>query len=350
VGHLNLRVLFRADASIALGSGHVMRCLALADALKKQGADCTFASTEGAGNLLELIKARGFAVHGLPVRPDSDSNDEWQADAELTQSCMRLLGPDWLVVDHYWLGMEWERRQRGLVRKILAIDDLGRQHCCDVILDQNLESPIHAEYGKPRDAERVLLLGPTFALLRPEFAALRERSLARRSGSMRRILISMGGVDHGNETSKAVAGVAMTGRADFDVDVVIGAQNPNGAAVADACRQLANVRIFVQTSDMAMLMLSADCAITAGGSTTWERCCLGLPALATVLSEDQVAILDAGEKVGAHIALGRSENLKPADYAAAVMSLTPDRLKSMSQAAARICDGLGASRVAAQLH
>jgi UDP-2,4-diacetamido-2,4,6-trideoxy-beta-L-altropyranose hydrolase len=344
-----VRVLFRADASIALGTGHVMRCLALADALKARGAECTFICTPAKGNLLDLIESRGHMGHALGAPQSAQPAADWTVDADLSRTQARELGPDWLVVDHYRLGAEWEGSLRSSVGKILAIDDIGRPHSCDALLDQNLETAVHDRY-KSAVGGRMLLLGPSFALLRPEFATLRPRSLARRSGTLERILVSMGGSDPDNETSKALAGLAILGRSDWIVDVVIGGQNPNAPEVEQACRKLADARIHVQTSKMAELMLSADFAVNAGGSTTWERCCLGLPAIATIVSDDQVAIIEAGAKAGAHIPLGRSNRLMPADYAEAIAALTPECLRAMSKSAAEICDGLGADRVADRLH
>jgi UDP-2,4-diacetamido-2,4,6-trideoxy-beta-L-altropyranose hydrolase len=344
-----LKVLFRADASIALGAGHVMRCLALADALKSRGADCTFMCAGVKGNLLDVIEARGHAVQALRVLTGPTPVVDWTKDADLSRICAREIDPDWLVVDHYSLGVDWEQSMRPCVGKTLAIDDIGRTHCCDVLLDQNLETSLHDRYKTTTDTGRILMLGPAFALLQQDFAALRSRSLARRSGTLGRILVSMGGSDPENETSKALAGLAIVNRSDWIVDVVIGAQNPHAAAVADACRQLPGARMHVQTSKMAELMMLADCAVNAGGSTTWERCCLGLPAVATIVSDDQSAIIDACARLGAHVALGRSNRLHPADYARAIASLTADGLRAMSHAAAGICDGLGATRVAARM-
>lgn len=341
-----MKVLFRADASIALGAGHVMRCVALADALRARGADCAFICAATDGDLLDQIEIRGYTAHALQGREYGD----WSADAGASKVVANRMGPDWLVVDHYHLGIEWELCLRPAVGRILAIDDIGRPHCCDALLDQNLETRLHEQYKTTADSGAILLLGPAFALLRKEFSTLRPCSLARRSGRLERILVSMGGSDPDNETSKAVAGLAMTNRSDWSVDVVIGGQNPHSAAVEAACRKLPDARIHVQTSKMAQLMLSADCAINAGGSTTWERCCLGLPAVATTVSDDQVAIIEAVANAGAHIPLGKGIDLKPEDYAETISSLTPERLLAMSKSAARICDGLGAARVADRLH
>ena len=131
-----VKILFRADASIALGTGHVMRCLALADALKARGADCTFICTASKGDLLDLIEARGHCGRALRPPQGAQPAVDWTVDAELSRTHAREIGPDWLVVDHYRLGAEWERSLRPSVGKILAIDDIGRAHSCDALLDQ----------------------------------------------------------------------------------------------------------------------------------------------------------------------------------------------------------------------
>jgi UDP-2,4-diacetamido-2,4,6-trideoxy-beta-L-altropyranose hydrolase len=158
----------------------------------------------------------------------------------------------------------------------------------------------------------------------------------------------MGGSDPLDETSIALRGIAMMGR-QLTVDVVIGAANPHRAAVAVACATLADTTLHVQTQEMAALMARADCALGAPGTATWERCALGLPAIVTILAENQAAIGTAVDAAGAHRLLGRHGNVSAADYAHALHSLDAAALHRMSQAAAAICDGTGAEKVAAHL-
>jgi UDP-2,4-diacetamido-2,4,6-trideoxy-beta-L-altropyranose hydrolase len=339
----------RADASISIGAGHVMRCLTLADVLKSQGAACLFICRLQPGHLFDLIRARGHAILAV-----SDGGSEvgrnWAADAAQTRSAIGGLYPDWLIVDHYQLGLEWECEIKSAAARLLAIDDIGRAHRCDILLDQNLHNSVHALYRRSLNDETQLLLGSEFALVRPEFTNLRTQALRRRHGSLTRLLVTMGGSDPGNETSKVLEGLQAGWQSEWTVDVVVGGSNPYVNSVADACARLPNVTLHVQTEKMAELMLAADCAITAGGSTTWERCCLGLPALVTVLSDDQLAIAEAVAKAGAQVILGRDSELVAADYAGSIAALTPVSLREMSAAAAAICDGRGAERVAARLH
>jgi len=159
----------------------------------------------------------------------------------------------------------------------------------------------------------------------------------------------MGASDPENETAKVLSGLTMIDQPSLHIDVVIGASNPNRNQVESACRHLQNSQLHVQTARMAELMTAADCAINAGGSTTWERCTLGLPGIVAIHAENQVEVSHAIHRAGAHWCLGWRTNLQAVDYAEAVSKLTADRLISMSIAAARICDGHGAARVSACL-
>ncbi|HVZ53572.1 MAG TPA: glycosyltransferase, partial [Pseudolabrys sp.] len=188
-----------------------------------------------------------------------------------------------------------------------------------------------------------------YALLRPEFAELRKASLARRDGALARLLVFMGGGDAGNETCKALRGVALSGRTPATTDVVIGSSNPHRQQVERACAALPGARLHVQTERMAELMAAADCAVGAAGTTTWERCALGLPALVVALADNQIEIAQTIDAAGAHRFLGWGEQLTEADYARALDALDAPALAAMSRAGAQICDGLGAERVAARL-
>jgi UDP-2,4-diacetamido-2,4,6-trideoxy-beta-L-altropyranose hydrolase len=339
-----VRAVFRADASVAIGSGHVMRCASLARRLRDAGHEVSFLCRSLPGDLTDMLEET-FPVHRL-----DGSAREWTQDDD-AKACRNAIGVaryDWLVVDHYSLGTRWERAMAGCADRVLAIDDVGREHRCDLLLDQNFANPAHDRYDRtlPADCER--LLGPHYALLRPDFAARRTASLARPRERVARVLVFMGGSDPPDETSTALRGIALMA-AQPAVDVVIGAANPHRRAVAAACAALADATLHVQTQEMATLMARADCAIGAPGSATLERCTLGLPAIVTILAENQAAIGAAVDDAGAHRLLGRRGEVSPSDYAAALGSLDAVALRAMSAAAASICDGDGAGRVAARL-
>ncbi|HWZ61723.1 MAG TPA: UDP-2,4-diacetamido-2,4,6-trideoxy-beta-L-altropyranose hydrolase [Steroidobacteraceae bacterium] len=341
-----MRVVFRADASVRLGAGHVRRCLVLAAQLAARGGSVTFVCSEAPGNMLAQIEARGFTAASLPDGLD------WLRDAQLTQAAISGTAavPGWLVVDHYGLDARWETAVRTRGQHLMAIDDLAdRPHDCDLLLDQNLANPRHARYAQLLPATTRRLLGPRYALVAPEFARCRTAALVRRGGQLQRVLISMGGSDPRNDTGTAVDGVHRSRASGAAVDVVIGAANPHRERLAAQCAGLAGCTVHVQTERMAELMSRADLAVTAGGSTTWERCVLGLPALAVAQSEDQLPIAQAVAQAGAHRLLGRSEEVRPTDYAAALDQMSAQMLTEMSAAAATLCDGQGAERVAGLL-
>jgi spore coat polysaccharide biosynthesis predicted glycosyltransferase SpsG len=159
----------------------------------------------------------------------------------------------------------------------------------------------------------------------------------------------MGGSDPGNDTAKALSGLAMRSGEGMAIDVVIGSANPQRAVIRHLCEGIRDAELHVQTPHMAQLMTRADIAINGGGSTTWERCVVGLPAIVAVQSSDQIAIAEAVERAGGHRVLGRSEDLRSEDYGLAIDALTSDDLIRMSQISAGLCDGRGAERVATQL-
>jgi UDP-2,4-diacetamido-2,4,6-trideoxy-beta-L-altropyranose hydrolase len=344
-----MRVIFRADASVDIGAGHVMRCLTLADALTRQGAHCRFLCRPGPGDMNDIIQERGYQVHSVPSSGAHGLAPAWEADAAQCQDVLNEARADWLVLDHYGLGCEWERTVRPTVGRLLAIDDLGRSHHCDVLLDQNYENPTHARYRLGTEGNVVLLLGATFALVRPEFSALRHRAVNRRVGARQRLLLTMGGSDPADETSKVIGALSQYAFRHWQLDVVVGASNPNRQSVEAACSERPNTCLHVQTSEMAELMTEADLAITSGGGTSWERCCLGLPALVTILSPDQEGVSAALAAAGAQVLVGWSCNLVADDYRAALAALTPQQLREMSAIAATVCDGGGAARVAERM-
>jgi UDP-2,4-diacetamido-2,4,6-trideoxy-beta-L-altropyranose hydrolase len=358
-----MRVVFRADASVTMGSGHVMRCLTLATTLRERGAQVTFVCREYDGDLCDFISDSGFDTKRLPGSrmrgafsgdPGHGSwlGPSWSEDAEQTHAALLSLSsePDWLVVDHYALDHRWESALRSAVRRILVIDDLAdRRHDCELLLDQNFESPLHGLYPALLPHGAVLLTGPRYALVRPEFARQRPAALSRRNGELSRLLVFMGGSDPENETTKVLQGLRMLGTVDLRIDVVIGSSNPYRDGIAAMCIDFPRIELHIQTERMADLMTSADCAIMASGSTSWERCTVALPALVTIIGANQRPVAVALARSGAHRLLGESVELTPTHYAEALADLTATALRAMAKAASAICDGLGTSRVATLL-
>ena len=318
-----------------------MRCMALAQRLVAKGHEAAFLCRALPGNLIALVEAQGLGVMRL-------AGAAMPGQADDAASCLAEIGRqryDWLVVDHYELDATWEKVMSAAISRILAIDDLGRHHHCFLLLDQNCANPAHDLYRHRTLPATGMLLGPGYALLRPEFAALRAASLTRGRSKLERILVFMGGSDPMNETAKALAGIALAARPGLRIDAVIGSQNPHRQAITAACGRLRDARLHVQTTGMAELMAGADLAIGSGGSATWERCALGLPAVVTLLAENQTLIAEAVTKAGGQRTLGWFETVAPIDYAQAIDAIEPNQLGRMSAAAAHICDGAGTDRV-----
>jgi UDP-2,4-diacetamido-2,4,6-trideoxy-beta-L-altropyranose hydrolase len=323
--------VFRVDASPAIGGGHVMRCLALADALSARGWRCAFACSEETLSVIPSLAASPHETNG----PDNMAS-AWPEGCSL------------LVVDHYGLDETFESACRPWAKRILVIDDLAdRNHDCDILLDQTFgRAP--EDYDGLVPGACLILSGSRYALLRPQFARARRRALSRRTGTTaERVLVSMGGGDPDNVTSLVLKGLENSG-IEARVDVVMGTAAPylNDVRVqAAAMEPPAQVRVDV--NDMASLMADTDLAIGAAGTTSWERCCLGLPSIVMVIADNQRLISEKLQQAGAAWVLGRFPAVDAKAIATAVSSLCADAdsLLCMSNAAADVCDGQGARRV-----
>ncbi|WP_128694887.1 UDP-2,4-diacetamido-2,4,6-trideoxy-beta-L-altropyranose hydrolase [Methanoculleus taiwanensis] len=355
-----LRVVFRADASQTIGTGHVIRCLTLAGALSAKGAEILFICREHEGHLCDLIEERGFAVYRLPAPADGFTVEAtpahapllgatWQEDAGETSAAITTLGtePDWLVVDHYALDHRWERALRPLVGRIFVIDDLAdRTHDCDLLLDQNLVADLHTRYTGRVPADCSLLLGPEYAMLQPMYAELHER-VPPREGFIRRILISFGGADSDNLTGVALAAFSSLNRPDIEVDVVISDASPHAPAIQNHVAGHANIHVHGSLPTLAPLMVKADLAIGAAGATTWERLCLGLPAVVVTLAENQRPIAEKLHKEGLVRWLGHTDTVSEQSIRDVLAELVEsDSDGSWSLRCHRIVDGKGADRIA----
>ncbi|MGZ5199576.1 MAG: UDP-2,4-diacetamido-2,4,6-trideoxy-beta-L-altropyranose hydrolase [Telluria sp.] len=341
-----MKVAVRADASVDIGSGHVMRCLALAEGLRARGAEVVFVCRAQPGDLLGRIAAQGFAVRSLA--PDARDQD---ADAQAVLAALGGERVDWLVVDHYQLDAHWEHRMRAAAGRILAIDDLAdRPHASDLLLDQNLHLDGEQRYRGLVTPACATLLGPQYALLRPEFARMRAGG-RRRDGSVRRVLCFFGGSDAGNQTAVALDALALLGRPGIAVDVVVGGGNPHRDDIARRCLAIEGASLACDVNDMAERMNAADVCIGAGGSTTWERCCLGLPAVLVAVADNQVKIAQDCDRIGAAIYAGEAATVSAEGLARLLEELFTrrDRLVNISRTASSLVDGLGVQRVAGHM-
>lgn len=357
---------FRVDASFQMGSGHVMRCLTLAQALRAQGAVCTFICREHPGHLMSMIRGAGFSVEVLAapaadapsrVLPDGLEHSSWlgatqEADAAASNEILLRLKPQWLVVDHYSLDVTWERLVAAHAQHILVIDDLAdRTHHCDLLLDQNLGREI-ADYANRVPSQCAVLVGPGYALLRPEFAALRGHSLkARCQGELRSICVAMGGVDAPDASGKILEALRRWGsKKCIEVSVIMGAAAP----ALESVKQLAltmpwPTRVLVGISNVAEVLADSDLVIGAVGGSAWERCALGVPSLMVVLAQNQRPGATALAKEGAALMIGEVDEIEVRLPVLLAQVEHNQVLKTMSEHAAKLVDGRGTDALVSRL-
>ncbi len=351
-----MNVAIRADASSQIGTGHFIRCLTLADGLKRRGYRIRFIGRNPPLYLRDMLEAKGMEfvplvsndmylprtndlahAHWLGTRQEQDAQDAIQALSDHSW--------DWLIVDHYALDSRWESTLRPVVKKILVIDDIAdRQHDCDMLLDQNFYLNMQSRYADKVSPHCQLLLGPSYALLRDEFRQLREQ-IESRSELVKRILVFFGGVDASNYTGRAVEALSGIEAPGLHVDVVIGAQHPNIEQIKTACGQHGFV-CHVQTDKMAELMAAASLAIGAAGSASWERCSLGLPCIVGAVAQNQIQAAQDLAHTGAVRFVGTEQEITVKKLQHEINSvLHSDWLNKASKQCLELVDAQGVNRL-----
>lgn len=351
-----MEVVFRADASIEIGTGHVLRCLTMADTLRGRGMRTRFLCRAHPGHLASAIRSRGHDVLLLempsaaaqPPRTGEPAHAgwlgvPWEVDAQHALAALDGAIADWLVVDHYALDARWESAMRSACHHLMVIDDLAdRTHACELLLDQNLgRSEVDYAGRVPEDC--VVLAGPRFALLRSQFGELRAAGLRARP-EVRHLLISMGGADKDNMTERVLDALRTCALpADAQVTVVLGGQAPWLDAVRTAATAMPwRTRVLVDVADMASLLTETDLAIGAAGTSAWERCCLGVPTLTFVIADNQRPGAHALAATGAALLVNAPEDLNASLRAV----IAPGKREAMRQACLAVTDGRGTERVA----
>jgi UDP-2,4-diacetamido-2,4,6-trideoxy-beta-L-altropyranose hydrolase len=341
-----------------MGIGHLMRCLTLAETLRGRGIQTRFICRAHKGHLLALLQQSAMPVTVLPASVSGNTllSEDYSAwlgvtqaeDAEQSIEALDGEKPDWLVVDHYGLDAEWEQRLRPHTSKLMVIDDLAnRRHDCDILLDQNYFSEGESRYTGliPKTCKQ--LLGPRYALLRPEYAAY-GKTMRARDGRVSRVLVFFGGSDSQNMTGLALEALSCAELCHLEVDVVIGTNNPHREALEKQSKERPQTTLWVSRPHLADLISQADLAIGAGGATTWERMCLGLPTVVISIAENQlpasVALADA--KL-IHYA-GHFCNIKIDHLTQLLLNMirSPERLTRLASQNQLKVDGFGALRLA----
>jgi UDP-2,4-diacetamido-2,4,6-trideoxy-beta-L-altropyranose hydrolase len=307
-----MKVIIRVDASLKMGTGHVMRCLTLAQVLKENGGDVEFICRKHEGNLIDKIHSSEFAVHELRLCEEIEfdnklAHSHWlgatqQQDADDCIDILKVEKTNWLIVDHYALDEQWQKKLKPYYEKLMVIDDLAdRKHQCDILLDQNFGRS-SKDYEILTLKSTKLLMGPKYALLRPEFEKLRQYSLDRRKkANFKSLLINMGGTDPDNITEKVIEKLQVANLPkNVIITIVMGKTAPHLQSVKRCASELPYYsEVKVDVDNMAEIMANTDIAIGASGSTTWERCCLGVPTIQLITAFNQEFIAQKLEKINA---------------------------------------------------
>jgi UDP-2,4-diacetamido-2,4,6-trideoxy-beta-L-altropyranose hydrolase len=337
------RILIRADGSPRIGTGHVMRCLALAQGWGRVGGQAIFAQAETTPALEERLKGEGLDLVRLSVSPGTEE------DANQTASYAQSGDFSAIVADGYVFGSAWQRRIKDAGCRLLLLDDFAHaeHYSADWVLNQNLNAS--ADLYARREPYTQMLLGTHYALLRRDFLpwANWERQFPPLA---RRVLVTLGGSDPDNVAAKVIEGLASL--RDWEAVVVVGGSNPHAARLRAACASsLGGLRLIVDARNMPQLMAEADVAVAAAGTTSWELAFMGLPAVTLVLADNQRSNAEHLHRGGLSRSLGLHSQVSVTDIARQLDALRTDApaREEMSRRGRAAVDGNGANRVAAIL-
>ena len=319
-----MKIIIRCDASFEMGTGHVIRCLNLAEKLKLAQNEIAFSCRELPGNLIALIKEKKFEVFSLP------QSERFNLEEEFTQflAVSTKFGADWIIVDHYQLDQKWEEKIVAKGFKLFVIDDILRNHNCQGILDQNLHPEERTVvYQAP---ERSVFLGPHYALLSLPFLTIVPRK--RNFSEVTNIMVFFGGADAVGETLRFLKLIPQMSEKLF-FNIVVGGGNPKLQEIRTLAASIKNLALHVQTDRMAELINESDLYIGAAGSITWERCSLGLPGICVSVANNQVEVAHYLHEKRVHYYLGKHNEIKDQDYVNSLCSLMakPLSLKEFSE-------------------
>lgn len=358
-----MNIAIRTDASNRIGVGHLTRCRTLAESLRAHGAVVHFICRRHPGNQIQALQDEGYCVSALPKAPEQTAIDSDYAawlgvsqdqDAEETRAALQTNANhgkhdpvDWLIVDHYGLDEHWEQQLRPMARRILVIDDLAnRAHDCDLLLDQNYSADMENRYDEKIPQQTVRLIGPEYALLRPEYAEWRHKR-QHKVDQVRRVFVFFGGTDPNNLTGMTLSALSCPAFEGIAVDVVVGANNPNKEAIEAQAAAAPQITLHHPRPHLADLMAQADLAIGAGGTTTWERCCLGLPSLVISIAANQRPACEALASANMIEYLGHKDHIIEQAVLAAIEKLLSETAlrNTLAEASAALVDGMGVERV-----
>lgn len=350
-------VIIRVDASAAMGTGHLRRCLSLAQALCEQGAQVSLVTRALDRVAEQVLRDAPHPVHWLPAPSathDMPLGSEapphaawaglaWTQDANETAAALQNLHPDWLVVDHYAFDARWhEALRQALGCRLLVIDDTAdRSLAPDALLDHNWAPDHRTKYAGRFTREPRWLAGPRYALLSP---AYRTAPRYHFQPEVRSLGIFMGGTDPGGVSARVLAACRAAGFVGA-IEVMSTSANPQLAALRAACDASPGTTLTLDLPNLAAFFARHDLQIGAGGGATWERCCIGAPTIAIAVAANQSAVVPGLQSLGAL----RAATLPTLAAAVHELIQDPTARQTLSDQAAALVDGRGAQRVALHL-
>ena len=358
---VSMRIAFRTDGSTTIGIGHVMRCMALADAMEDAGAQVHFACRKLDTDISHRLRIRGFNVSSLPAPAGevmtTDTTEPahaiwagvpWELDAQQTIDALREWQPEWVVVDHYAFDARWHQMVKNeLGTRIAVIDELAdRNLLADLIIDQTPHPDYREKYRHHlQGSSAVILGGPRFALLGRSYS---NAAHYQPSADIRSIGIFMGGSDPGNFSSLAWHACREVAKFQGPIEIVTTKANPHRAELELLAQRDSNTSLSVDLPDLASFFVRHDLQIGAGGGSTWERCCVGAPTLTLVIADNQKSLIPQLAQLGAVATLPENTVINEQSIGQTVLQMTRDpsvRL-ALCQRSSQLVDGIGATRVA----
>lgn len=357
-----MEIFFRADASLSIGTGHIVRCSNLADKFRSLGYKCIFITKDHYGNLNDNLLNRGYEPLIITANQNIEyveKDKEWLGGSQLDDAVETIklitkknISPKLIIVDHYSIDSEWE----GLIKEkfpkclIVVIDDLcNRNHISDILIDTTVERNIE-DYTGLIPQHCLTLLGTRYSLLKPEFFLLRSSATKKRfaTNSPKKLLITMGGVDALNVTSRVLNAINNSFVKDVEqITVVLGTNCPHINTIkAKSLEMHCKTTVLINADNMPELMLNNDASVGALGGTTWERCVLGLPTINMAIAENQKVLINKLQRNG-FITINNID-FSDEELNSAWINLKKNYL-SLSKKSFELCDGLGMDRVVARI-
>ena len=325
----------RCDSGFEIGIGHVMRCFSLAETLADMICDVSFICKEHEGNIIDFLVGKKIKVFKI--------NDE----NNIVDILKKNLNSS-LIIDNYEIDEEIEKMIRPYVKEIIVIDDLAnRKHDCDLLLDQSFFINNSDRYNEFVPEYCMRLFGPEYALLRREF--LENRKNKKINFPVKNIFVSYGGIDPTDETSKVLIALRNLKDENLKINVIVGNTNIQKAKIKELCSSIINANFISTYDDISKIMIEADLAFGAGGSSTWERMCLGIPSIVTIVSKDQIHSTEALSENYYVINMGLAENVTSNDYEKILSEIDSERLNEISKRSYELVDGKGTIRMAEQI-